>query len=80
MDIAILGPLEVRDGDTVIDVAGSRLRGLLIRLALSAGRPVSAAALVDAIWGEQPPAEAANALQSLVSRPVSYTHLTLPTN
>ena len=68
VDIAILGPLEVRDGDTVIDVAGSRLRGLLIRLALSAGRPVSAAALVDAIWGEQPPAEAANALQSLVSR------------
>ncbi len=68
MDIAILGPLEVRTGDAVIDVAGSRLRGLLIRLALSASRPVSAAALVDAVWGEQPPAEAANALQSLVSR------------
>jgi predicted ATPase/DNA-binding SARP family transcriptional activator len=68
VDIAILGPLEVRDGDAVVDVAGSRLRALLIRLALSAGRPVSAAALVDAVWGEQPPAEAANALQSLVSR------------
>lgn len=68
MEIAILGPLEVRDGDAVIDVAGSRLRGLLICLALSAGRPVSAVALVDAVWGEQPPADAANALQSLVSR------------
>jgi predicted ATPase/DNA-binding SARP family transcriptional activator len=68
VDIAILGPLEVRGGDAIVHVAGSRLRGLLIRLALSAGRPVSAAALVDAVWGEQPPAEAANALQSLVSR------------
>lgn len=70
MQIAILGPLEVTDGEAgdAIDVAGSRLRSLLIRLALDAGRPVSAAALVDAVWGEQPPAEAANALQSLVSR------------
>jgi predicted ATPase/DNA-binding SARP family transcriptional activator len=68
VQIAILGPLEVRDGDAEIDVAGSRLRSLLIRLALDAGRPVSTAALVDAVWGEQPPAEAANALQSLVSR------------
>ncbi|HEY3633228.1 MAG TPA: BTAD domain-containing putative transcriptional regulator, partial [Jatrophihabitantaceae bacterium] len=70
MQIAILGPLEVRDGDAggSIEVAGSRLRSLLIRLALDAGRPVSAAALVDAVWGDQPPAEAANALQSLVSR------------
>jgi predicted ATPase/DNA-binding SARP family transcriptional activator len=68
VQIAILGPLEVRDGDTAVDVAGSRLRSLLIRLALDAGRPVSAGALVDAVWGEQPPADAANALQSLVSR------------
>jgi len=70
VQIAILGPLEVRDGDAggSIDVAGSRLRSLLIRLALDAGRPVSAPALVDAVWGDQPPAEEANALQSLVSR------------
>ncbi len=70
MHIAILGPLEVRDGDAggSVEVAGSRLRSLLIRLALDAGRPVSVGALVDAVWGEQPPADAANALQSLVSR------------
>jgi len=68
VQIAILGPLEVRDGDLLVDVAGSRLRSLLIRLALDPGRPVSASALVDAVWGDQPPAEAANALQSLVSR------------
>ena len=68
MQIAILGPLEVRSGDTLVDVAGSRLRHLLIRLALDAGRPVSGAALADAVWGDQPPADEANALQSLVSR------------
>jgi predicted ATPase len=68
VQIAILGPLEVRDGAAALDVAGSRLRRLLIRLALDAGRPVSASALVEAVWGERPPVEAANALQSLVSR------------
>jgi predicted ATPase/DNA-binding SARP family transcriptional activator len=68
VQIGILGPLEVRSGDEMVDVAGSRLRRLLIRLALDAGRPVSGAALADAVWGDQPPADEANALQSLVSR------------
>ncbi len=67
MQIGILGPLQVRDGSEH-EVTGSRLRTLLIRLAMDAGRPVSAAALSDAVWGDQPPADEANALQSLVSR------------
>ena len=52
----------------VIDVSGARLRGLLIRLALDAPRPVSSSALIEALWGDNPPADEANALQSLVSR------------
>lgn len=47
---------------------GARLRGLLIVLAINPDRVVPKAALVDWIWGECPPADAANALQSLVSR------------
>jgi hypothetical protein len=40
----LLGPLEVRDDDGVsIDVAGARLRALLIVLALDAGRLVPTA-------------------------------------
>ena len=35
--------------------AGPRVRGLLARLALDAGRPVDAATLVDALCGEDPP-------------------------
>ncbi|MER5390824.1 BTAD domain-containing putative transcriptional regulator [Saccharopolyspora sp. NPDC002686] len=69
MQIGMLGPFEVRADDGVLaDVSGDRLRGLLIALALEPGRVVPKAALVDWIWGEHPPADAANALQRLVSR------------
>ena len=69
MQIAILGPLSVHDpAGRPVDVAGARLRTLLVRLALDAGRAVGTAALVDAVWGDQPPADEANALQTLVSR------------
>lgn len=69
MQILILGPLEVRaDDGAVADVPGARLRALLIALALQPGRVVPKSTLVDWIWGEHPPADAANALQRLVSR------------
>jgi DNA-binding SARP family transcriptional activator len=65
----MLGPFEVRTDDGAFaDVPGARLRGLLIALALEPGRVVSKATLVDWIWGEQPPADATNALHRLVSR------------
>lgn len=69
VQIGILGPLEIRVNDGgLIEIPGTRLRALLIALALEPGRAVSKSALVDWIWGEQPPADAANALQALVSR------------
>ena len=65
----MLGPLTVRAGDgSPVPVTGARLRTLLILLALDAGRVVPASRLVDGVWGDDPPAEAANALQALVSR------------
>ncbi|MGI5339039.1 BTAD domain-containing putative transcriptional regulator [Streptomyces sp. CA-181903] len=69
MQIGMLGPFEVRanDGD-LVDVPGARLRALLAALALKPGRVVPKASLVDWIWGENPPADAANALQRLASR------------
>jgi predicted ATPase/DNA-binding SARP family transcriptional activator len=60
--IGVLGTVDGPSG-----LSGVRLRGLLARLALDAGRPVSTAALVDGLW-EVPPENAANALQALVSR------------
>ena len=69
MRIGILGSFEVRaDDGTLADVPGARLRALLIALALEPGRVVAKATLIDWIWGEQPPADTANALQRLVSR------------
>ena len=72
MRIDLLGPLDVRAGEPgaerSVDLAGARLRGLLIRLAVDVPRPVSQATLVEALWGEEPPLDPANALQSLVSR------------
>jgi predicted ATPase len=67
--VAILGPLEVHDDSgAVIAVAGARLRGLIARLALAGGQPVSTGALAEAVWDYDPPADVANALQTLVSR------------
>ncbi|MGC7098727.1 BTAD domain-containing putative transcriptional regulator [Amycolatopsis lurida] len=69
MQIAMLGPFEVRTGDdSFADVPGARLRGLLIALALEPGQVVPKTRLIDWIWGERPPSDAANALQRLVSR------------
>ncbi|MGH3374779.1 MAG: AfsR/SARP family transcriptional regulator, partial [Actinoallomurus sp.] len=69
MRIGILGPLDVRDGAArPIEISGPRLRALLIRLAVDAGRTVPAERLIDDLWGDAPPSGAANALQALVSR------------
>ncbi|MGV1003997.1 MAG: hypothetical protein ACOYEV_04345 [Candidatus Nanopelagicales bacterium] len=51
MQVRVLGPLEVSDGQRPVAIRGERLRALLIRLALDAGRLVSVAALSDALWG-----------------------------
>ncbi|HUR04563.1 MAG TPA: BTAD domain-containing putative transcriptional regulator, partial [Nonomuraea sp.] len=65
----MLGPLEVRaDDGSPVQVAGARLRTLLIALALQPDRVVPMTRLIDAIWGHHPPAGAVNAVQALVSR------------
>jgi predicted ATPase/DNA-binding SARP family transcriptional activator len=67
--ISVLGPLAVTDGGgRPVPVGGQRVRGLLIQLALDAGRPVPARVLIDRLWPDAQPVDAANALQSLVSR------------
>jgi predicted ATPase/DNA-binding SARP family transcriptional activator/tetratricopeptide (TPR) repeat protein len=68
VEVSILGPLLVRDGERTVEVGGARLRALLIRLAADPGRWVPVGQLVEALWGEEPPADEVNALQSLVSR------------
>jgi predicted ATPase/DNA-binding SARP family transcriptional activator len=70
VQVSVLGPLEVRDdAGGLVSVSGARLRDLITRLALAGGQPVGTLTLAEAVWGaEDPPADLANALQTLVSR------------
>ncbi len=68
MEFRILGPFEVRDDGRAVDVGGPKQRALLAVLLLSANEVVSADVLIDALWGERPPASAAKTLQAHVSR------------
>jgi DNA-binding SARP family transcriptional activator len=68
LEFRVLGNLEgVYDGRP-IDVSGSRQRALLAVLLLRANEMVSRDRLIDELWGEMPPATAANALAALVAR------------
>ncbi|QLJ00715.1 winged helix-turn-helix domain-containing protein [Streptomyces sp. NEAU-sy36] len=65
----LLGPTQAfRPDGTAVPVGGARLRALLSVLALRAGRTVPSGVLVDEVWGADPPADAAGALQALVGR------------
>jgi len=68
VELRILGPFEVYDDSgQPVKVPAGRERALLTVLALRRGEVVSTDALVDALWGEQPPPTAAKALQVYVS-------------
>ncbi len=69
MRVLLLGGLEVQDDDgNDVAVAGPKLRALLAVLALQAGRVVPTDQIVDALWGEDPPAAVRNGLQGLTSK------------
>jgi DNA-binding SARP family transcriptional activator len=69
MQIAMLGPLEVRpDAGGPRAISGPRLARLLIALALHPGQVVMTRSVVDAVWADEPPDEPSNAIQALVSR------------
>ena len=68
MDFRILGPLEVEEAGRAIPMVGTKQRSLLAILLLHANEPVSTDALIEALWGEQPPLSARKALQVYVSR------------
>jgi DNA-binding SARP family transcriptional activator/WD40 repeat protein len=64
----VLGPVQATVGGSVVEFAGAKERALLARLVLGAGTTVSAAELVDCVWGESPPRTAAKSLQTYVLR------------
>ncbi|MGW4380000.1 ATP-binding protein [Kitasatospora sp. NPDC004531] len=69
MHYGILGTTTAHHDDgTPVALGGARLRALLAALALRQGRPVPAELLADEVWAEEPPQDAAAALQTLVGR------------
>jgi DNA-binding SARP family transcriptional activator/tetratricopeptide (TPR) repeat protein len=68
LEFRILGPLEVRDGERLVELPRRKQRALLAILLLRGGEVVSSDALVDGLWGEQPPRTSKAALQNSVSQ------------
>jgi DNA-binding SARP family transcriptional activator len=68
MDVRILGSLEVLEEGRVIALAGSKQRALLALLVLRANETISTDRLIDELWGERPPANAAKTVQMQISR------------
>lgn len=65
--IALLGPVEARRGDALVPLGGTKQKTLLAVLALDPGRVIGVDRLISALWGEQEPATALNALQVYAS-------------
>ncbi|MFE2758074.1 BTAD domain-containing putative transcriptional regulator, partial [Actinosynnema sp. NPDC059335] len=68
MRVGVLGPLEVVADGAAVEVGGARVRALLVRLAVAAGRVVTTEELADALWPDDKPADEVAAVRSLVSR------------
>ncbi len=69
MHFRILGPLEILDDDLrPVELDSPRLRAVMCRLAMDAGRVVPHDALIAGVWGDDPPPAAGGTLQTYVSR------------
>jgi DNA-binding SARP family transcriptional activator/tetratricopeptide (TPR) repeat protein len=68
MWFAILGPLLVHDGETLVDVPKGRQRVLLAVLLLHTGQTIPADALTEVVWDGSPPSGAQVTLRSHVLR------------
>src|SRR5690349_11897053 len=65
--IEVLGPIRAwRDG-TPLALGPPRRQAVLALLALRANRPVTRDEIVDAVWGENPPASAVNNVHIYIS-------------
>ena len=68
MEISLLGPLEVAFDQVRLDVPGQKLRTLLAVFGLSPSTAISRDQLIDELWPQAPPKDAANALQVHILR------------
>jgi DNA-binding SARP family transcriptional activator/tetratricopeptide (TPR) repeat protein len=63
----LLGEVELSAGPARVDLGPAKQRGVLAALAMTPGRTVSVATLVDRVWGERPP-RSTNAIAPYAAR------------
>ncbi|EKT81344.1 AfsR family transcriptional regulator [Rhodococcus opacus M213] len=68
IQVALLGEISTWRSGVLAPLPGTRARSLLVALARDPGRSRSAQALIDEVWGEDPPRSPMNALHTQVSR------------
>ena len=66
LDLRILGPLEAWRGNTRLNLGGPRQRSVLVCLLLDPDQDVSAARIIEAVWGDNPPSGVLTTLQGYV--------------
>jgi predicted ATPase/DNA-binding SARP family transcriptional activator len=67
MEVRVLGPVQVVDGDRLISLRPNE-RVVIARLVAARGRAVSDDVLIDVLWGDAPPASARKTLHGYVHR------------
>jgi ABC-type transport system substrate-binding protein/DNA-binding SARP family transcriptional activator len=68
IEFRVLGPLEALGPSGAASLVGGKQRLLLAILVLHAGELVARSEIIDALWPEDPPASAAQSVESYVSR------------
>ncbi|WP_406201246.1 NB-ARC domain-containing protein [Streptomyces sp. NBC_01017] len=64
----VLGPVRAWRGEEQLPTGSPQQRALLAALLLREGRTATAAELIDALWGEEPPSQALAAVRTYASR------------
>jgi len=68
MEFRLLGPLEVRNGESVLVLGGAKQRALLALLVLHAGEVLSRDRLIDELWRDPAAPGTARGLENQISR------------
>jgi DNA-binding SARP family transcriptional activator/tetratricopeptide (TPR) repeat protein len=67
-DLRLLGALEFRVAGVELDLGPPKQRAVFAALVVDANQPVAVSTLIDRVWGDEPPAEARNALYAHIMR------------
>jgi predicted ATPase/DNA-binding SARP family transcriptional activator len=67
VEFGVLGPLQVRSGDVVVDIRRGLPRTILTYLLTRVGETARSETLADVLWGDQQPVNPSNALQTQIS-------------